>query len=379
MSLATEPGIAESELEAEPAPAGARMTPLAVLFFALAMLVVGFNIIMLSKLLGPRPYMFQYVYYTFYFHALVLPPLMIASGAGALIAIRRGARAGRWMKRLSAASLTLGVAIAGVSVWATQIEPEMLSVQYIEIPTPKLSKPLRVLHITDIQTPGVGEYEERAFAMMRETHPDLVIHTGDLLQPLPPETYDSQLPKIAALLETLDAPMGVYHVNGDVDYGIWGRRDLGGIGGMQMLYNEGLDLTAPGGETVRLFCLELNESRYEGASIKWIRRWLGEGEDEDLTILGGHAPDYILEAQQFPIDLCLAGHTHGGQVRIPFFGPLVILSRVPRKLAMGFHEIGMTRINVSPGVGAEHVFGLPSIRINCPPSMTVFDFTPQTP
>jgi hypothetical protein len=77
-----------------------------------------------------------------------------------------------------------------------------------------------------------------------------------------------------------------------------------------------------------------------------------------------------------PVDLCLAGHTHGGQIRIPLVGPIVTLSYVPRSWARGFREVGATRLNVSAGIGCEHAAELPSMRLFCPPEMTLIELRP---
>ncbi len=62
---------------------------------------------------------------------------------------------------------------------------------------------------------------------------------------------------------------------------------------------------------------------------------------------------------------------------LPFVGPLITFTRIPRDWARGFREVGRTRLNVSAGIGAEHAHGLPSIRINCPPEMTLIHFVPD--
>ena len=62
---------------------------------------------------------------------------------------------------------------------------------------------------------------------------------------------------------------------------------------------------------------------------------------------------------------------------IPFFGPLLTLTkRIPRSWALGYREIGKTRLNVSAGIGSEHMVGLCSIRVNCPPEMTLIVIEP---
>ncbi len=70
------------------------------------------------------------------------------------------------------------------------------------------------------------------------------------------------------------------------------------------------------------------------------------------------------------VDLILSGHTHGGQVRLPFYGAVKTFTSVGRKYASGLHQIGNTKIYVSRGIGTS-VF---PIRFLCPPEITVFNF-----
>ncbi|MFC1734566.1 hypothetical protein ACFL1X_00510, partial [Candidatus Hydrogenedentota bacterium] len=126
----------------------------------------------------------------------------------------------------------------------------------------------------------------------------------------------------------------------------------------------------------RIMGLSRAESRhYEGLREK-LESWLEEMDEEEFTIIMGHAPDYILDVAELPIDLCLAGHTHGGQVRIPFCGPLITGSSVPGDMVRGFHSVGNTRLNVSAGMGSEHADGIPAIRVNCPTEMTLIELVP---
>ena len=72
------------------------------------------------------------------------------------------------------------------------------------------------------------------------------------------------------------------------------------------------------------------------------------------------------------VDLCLAGHTHGGQVNLPFIGALLNASKTPKDWAKGFTKFDHTALNVSSGIGTERIEGLPPIRFNCPPTITIF-------
>ena len=110
--------------------------------------------------------------------------------------------------------------------------------------------------------------------------------------------------------------------------------------------------------------------------MRTVDPWLASAEADDFTILFGHAPDYALQMVDQPIDLCLAGHTHGGQVRLPWYGALVIDSKVPKDWSKGFRRIGIPYLNVSAGAGSNRFEGLPPIRFNCPTEMTLIELVP---
>jgi predicted MPP superfamily phosphohydrolase len=148
------------------------------------------------------------------------------------------------------------------------------------------------------------------------------------------------------------------------------------MGGIAYLRNEEALIQAEG-INLRIYGLTVRSSSEKTRAREGIQRWLNIDTDA-LNIVMGHRPDFILKVNDFPIDLCLAGHTHGGQIRIPFFGPLVIFSTIPRDWARGYRVVGNTRLNVSAGIGAEHHRGLPSIRLNCPPEMTLIHFLPKS-
>lgn len=320
--------------------------------------------------------LFRFVRVNYNFNTEAMPLYLAFCGAIGLFCARRqladpfAPKLRRWSKlALAAAGL-----LAGARLWATGIEPNLLKVRRVTIATPKLTAPLKILHISDIQSDAVGRYEERAFATMRGLRPDLVIFTGDLLQPLKPATSKSERPKIDRLLRTLKPRLGVYAVVGDVDAPI--HFDLKkGLGGMRLLEAGSVRIDTGGG-FLNLYGADSFDSHTNGASHPEVEAWFAKTPPDDFTILIGHAPDYVLGVSGLPIDLCLAGHTHGGQIRLPFYGPPITLSRVPRELARGLHEFGKTRINVSAGIGCEHMAGIPDIRVNCPPEMTLIELAP---
>ena len=95
------------------------------------------------------------------------------------------------------------------------------------------------------------------------------------------------------------------------------------------------------------------------------------------VLLMAHAPDYADSVVAHPrgksVDLILAGHSHGGQVRLPFFGPMV-LPPLGRKYVEGLFRFDRTQLYVNRGIGT---VGVP-IRLNCPPEITVLTLERST-
>jgi predicted MPP superfamily phosphohydrolase len=110
-----------------------------------------------------------------------------------------------------------------------------------------------------------------------------------------------------------------------------------------------------------------------------MRRILDRGPRADLRVVFGHSPDFVRAlAGWAPVDLALAGHTHGGQVVLPGFGPLVTLSRLPRRYAGGLNDYAGIPLHVSRGVGLERG-SAPPIRFLCPPEVSLLRLRSESP
>lgn len=245
---------------------------------------------------------------------------------------------------------------------------------------PGLRTPLRVAFLTDLHF-GLFMHRRHAREWVDATlaeRPDLILLGGDQVD------YRLTGPPTALLAELgrLRAPLGVYGVWGNHDYGSFGqygswyygpsrpdwpaRREMTRAAfeaaGVTILLNEGLavrpDLYLAGVDDV------LNGAPDPVAALR--------GAAGQATLLVSHNPD-LLPDLPGPVGLVLCGHTHGGQVRLPVLGAPVVPSRYGQRYAMGWVQGAHgTPAYVSRGLGMS---GLP-MRNLCDPELTFLTLTP---
>ena len=106
-----------------------------------------------------------------------------------------------------------------VFVYATFIEPKNIRVEEIEILSEKVADEVKILHISDIQSISVGRYEQKVFRLIQQLNPDIILHTGDLVQIYHDhQKRERELQKLAALFRQIKPKYGIYHVVGDTDW-----------------------------------------------------------------------------------------------------------------------------------------------------------------
>lgn len=259
--------------------------------------------------------------------------------------------------------------------YVTYIEPQRLVLRKIRIETPKLQQSIRILHISDIQAGSIGEYEEKVFARIAELNPDLILNTGDYLQEVAPATFEGELPKLMKLIRSLQPKYGIYGVFGDTELELY-RVPKEQLKPLELLSSRTAKIDTGEG-VLSVHGLSLFQSNNSEWAQRTVDQWLNQSEEMEFRILMGHSPDYAMGMEEQPIDLCLAGHTHGGQVRLPFIGALTTYSQAPKEWARGFRRIGIPYLNVSAGAGSNRHHGLPPIRFNCPTEMTLIELVPM--
>jgi predicted MPP superfamily phosphohydrolase len=198
--------------------------------------------------------------------------------------------------------------------------------------------------------------------------PDLLLLTGDYLQALPGrENLDAARRDFKALLRGLAAPrLGIYAVKGDTEGPDW----LALFEGTPVvpLSDAAVRLPLPGNTSGHLSLLGISPGMSRGRNGKNLRRLVRELPAGDLKVVFGHSPDFVMALAENTIDLALARHTHGGQIALPFFGPPITRSRLPRKMARGLHFWNGMPLHVSAGVGMERELA-PQVRFLCRPEV----------
>ncbi|MGC6456235.1 MAG: metallophosphoesterase [Coraliomargaritaceae bacterium] len=315
---------------------------------------------------------FGLIHQCYDFNLMELPLTLLAvSGICALASPFIGRRF--WIS--SAVFVLLALDLFALRYYMTQIEPNRHAVRHVRIASPKLTEPIRLLHLSDIQSGGIGAKEVALFQQIRDLKPDIILNTGDYLQAIPPKTAESELPKLVALMEQTSPELGTWGVYGDTDYLLY-RFQVSDFAPLELLSSSSVSIITKGGD-LSLHGLNLNQSRDFNYARRSIKLWLEAADSSAFKILLGHSPNFALGVGELPIDLCLAGHTHGGQVWLPFFGPLVTDSKVPRDWARGFRRVGIPYLNVSAGAGSNRFEGLPPMRLNCPTEMTLIELVPM--
>ena len=256
-----------------------------------------------------------------------------------------------------------------IAAYASFIEPERLVTERATVrvaPERAGDAEVRIAVLSDLQFEHVGQHEREAVDRVLRERPDAIVIPGDLHQGSP-ESLKEELPAIRALLRRLRAPLGVFAVEGDSEDPPKLRVELEGTG-VVALVNQVAELR----KADRRITLLGVERAFELGKARDAIGGLEVAPGRDVRILLAHTPDVVeAVADDSRIDLVIAGHTHGGQIQLPWIGPLFTASRIPRDIAAGgLHEVRGTPLYVSRGVGVERNQA-PKLRFGSVPEISI--------
>lgn len=302
----------------------------------------------------------------------VQPPFLALSALRGLLAVAAALLA-RWGAALPwALHGTVQLAIWFLAAYGTLVEPFLLQVTRLQIVTPRLANPggpLRVVQLSDLHVERLTRRDRALPDTVAGLDADVMVLTGDYLN----TTYNQDpqaLADLEELLAQLEAP--------GQRYGIWGSpevdcthllRPIIQAAGITLLEDCGVELHT---DRYHLWIMGITCSHDRPGDAERLRRLVAEAPPGALTLLLYHTPDLMPEAAALGVDLYLAGHTHGGQWRLPGFGAVVTSSRYGKRYEAGHYREGNTHLYVSRGLGMEG-FGTPRARFFCRPELVVVD------
>lgn len=265
------------------------------------------------------------------------------------------------------------------------IENRKLKVTHYRIISPKLPDSFqgcRLVVLADLHNASFGENNHKLIQAIREQQPDYILIAGDMIVGKPEQ--ETEVP--AHLITELAKEFPIYYEKGNHEsrvarypetYGtLWKdyREKLNGC--VTWLDNEYVTLTR-NGESIRLYGLDLDMKyykRFQHASMDsdYLVWKLGEPESNLFQILLAHNPDYFPEYARWGADLVLAGHLHGGMIRIPWLGGMVspMFLFFP-KYDRGRYELDGHVMLLSGGLG-NHTF---KFRVNNLPELLVVELS----
>ncbi|HKP54712.1 MAG TPA: metallophosphoesterase [Chloroflexia bacterium] len=269
-------------------------------------------------------------------------------------------------KSLLYALAASGIAGAASLAYATGIEPRWIEVVRLPVEMPRLAPQFDGYRIAQISDLHLGEWTTAAqlravVSMVNAEEPDIIAITGDYVT----RVYDDLAAELVPVLNDLRARDGVVWVLGNHDY--WGGKGAGPVRyalehcGLIDLNNKVHTLERDGAQ---LHVAGVDSARELMSRLDKVMEALPE---EGAAILLAHEPDFADEsAATGRFDLQLSGHSHGGQVAIPFLGP----PRLPllgRKYPEGLYKVGGMTLYTNRGIGT---VGLP-VRFFARPEITV--------
>lgn len=255
----------------------------------------------------------------------------------------------------------------GCALWGFWIEPSSLRVQEVDMPLAwPYARPLRMAVASDLHVGSPYQsltHLRTVVDRINDTHPDLICLLGDFVtvgviggRRVAPE-------KIAKELGRLRAPAGVFAVLGNHDHALNGPRVFKALtgSGLRVLEDTAALVETPSGPVWMAGVSDLWSAPHD------IPRALRPVTDSATPVIViTHNPDIFPDVPR-RVFLTLAGHTHGGQVRLPIIGAPIVPSRFGQRYVRGHVTEGGHDLFVTTGIGTSGI----AIRFGVPPTISV--------
>lgn len=255
-------------------------------------------------------------------------------------------------------------AVFGGGIYSSAVERRWLDIRRINVTLNRLPPRFSGFRIALLSDIHLGFFfSSLNFSSVTEKinllKPDVVCFAGDFLDS---GASHGVMESVIPALSKLDAPFGKYAVLGNHDHWAGSKRLISGLGrgGVRVLINDRVSLKK--GDD-RIFFIGLDDVL---AGKPDLERAAGEIPETACKILIVHEPDYAVYTSKFPVDLQLSGHSHGGQVCLPFLGP-VVTSRLGKKYPSGLYRVDKLMLYTTRGLGTTVL----PVRFFCRPELTI--------
>lgn len=263
-------------------------------------------------------------------------------------------------------------AAVGTFAYAHLFEAEWLRKSFITVPLSHGERPpVKLLHLSDLHASPVVSvsYIRRAIEFGLRWQPDLICVTGDFVT-----QRISNEAEYAEVLRLLSKSAPTFASLGNHDGGRWsaengGHKDVSWIS--ELLTHSGIELLRNKTATTSVAGRDLN---LVGLGDFWAKdlnvpQALARQREAE-TILLSHNPDTKEHLGDLNWRLMLSGHTHGGQLRVPYLGATPFAPVRDKRFVAGLHRWNERWVHITKGIGS--VYGL---RINCPPEVSFLTLT----
>ncbi|WP_251553840.1 metallophosphoesterase [Neobacillus muris] len=263
----------------------------------------------------------------------------------------------------------LGIGAGGV-FYANRIEPSLLDVQELQIKHPLIPKSFDRIKIVQFSDTHLGfqftlSQLKKLVNKINQLNPDIIFFTGDLMDE--PNKF-TQINELLPILNKLTAPLGKYCVFGNHDHGGYGSelyRNIMETVDFTVLLNQAQPIRLSDGSSICL--LGIDDAMLGKPDFT---QTLKNVPDNQFKLLLSHAPDLADTAAKYGIHWQISGHSHGGQVKIPFVGALVT-PPFGQAYPEGLYTIGtgqQLHLYVNRGIGTTRL----PFRFMAEPELTVY-------
>ena len=268
------------------------------------------------------------------------------------------------VRRVLLLGVATGLALLVFGVVSAQRPP---IVARYSVAMPGLSAPLRIVQLSDSHASAIdmpAARLERVVAQINALKPDMIVLTGDYVSGDPDRWGVAATARALAPFKALQAPLGVYAVNGNHDNPGPTQKALRS-GPVRLLIGEPVDIgpvTIVGADSIQRGSMAVEAMR---AAI----RKASKGKPVLVIV---HEPVFFSWLYPSRSVLMIAGHTHGGQVNLPLFGPIMLPTDFYRSHRRGVFREGVHTLLVSSGLGTTNL----PMRIGVPPEIVELTLVP---